>query len=145
MPVEEAFLGGPEHCGRVVGEGAVFLPDCGDGAEACIGHGIVEVAYGFVGECMARISLVFLGDALLSVAVLLSPCCSPLGAGLGGPLPPVGGAEDLRPPPGFPLLVEHPGLQPPPLGLLFPPLFRRSSSAFSCFSDSRHAMWHSFF
>ena len=71
MLVEEAVLGGLEHRGWVVGEGAVCLPDCGDGAVAGVGHGVVEVAYGFVGEFMVRISLVFLGDALLSVDVPL--------------------------------------------------------------------------
>ena len=71
MLVEEAVLGGLEHCGRVVSEGAVFVSDRGDGAVAGVGHGLVEVAYGFVGEFVARISLMFLGDALLSMGVPL--------------------------------------------------------------------------
>ena len=71
MLVDEAVLGGLQHRGRVVGEGAVCLPDCSDGAVAGVHHGVVQVAYGFVGELMVRISLVFLGDALLSVDVPL--------------------------------------------------------------------------
>ena len=71
MLVEEAVLGGLEHCGRVVGEGPVFLLNCGDGALAGVCHGVVEVAYGFVGRFAARISLAFLRDALLSVHVPL--------------------------------------------------------------------------
>ena len=71
MFVEEAVLGGLEHPSRVVAEGAICLPDCGDGAVAGVGHGVVEVAYGFVGEFMAQISLVYLGNALLSVDVPL--------------------------------------------------------------------------
>ena len=35
---EEAVLGGLEHCGWVAGEGAVLLPDRGDGAVAGIGQ-----------------------------------------------------------------------------------------------------------
>ena len=69
--VEEAVLGGLGHRGRVVCEGAVCLPHCGSGAVAGVGHGVVEVAHGFVGEFVARMSLVFLGDALLSVDVPL--------------------------------------------------------------------------
>ena len=69
--MEEAVLGGSEHCSWVVGEGAIFLPDSGDGAVAGVGHGVVEVAYGCVGEFVACISLVFFGDALLSVDVPL--------------------------------------------------------------------------
>ena len=38
---EEAVLGGLEHCGWVLGEGAVFLSDRGDGAVAGVGHGVV--------------------------------------------------------------------------------------------------------
>ena len=45
--------------------------DCGDGAVANVGHGVVEVAYGFVGDLVARISLVLLDNALLSVEVPL--------------------------------------------------------------------------
>ena len=69
--VEKGVLGGLEHRGRVVGEGAVCLPDCGDGAVAGVDHCVVEVVYGSVGNFMARISLVFLGNALLSVDVPL--------------------------------------------------------------------------
>ena len=36
-----------------------------------VGHGVVDVAYGFVGEFLARIALVFLGDVLLSADVPL--------------------------------------------------------------------------
>ena len=67
--MEEAVLGGLEHGGWVVGEGAVRLPDRGDGAVAGVAHGVVEVAEGFVGEFMLRIPLVLLGDALLPVDV----------------------------------------------------------------------------
>ena len=91
---EEAVLGGLEHCGWVVGEGAVLLPDRGDGAVAGIGHGVVEVAVGLVGEFVLRIPFVFLGDALLPVDVpplqvrpdlgYLCPAVVYLAAGLGG-------------------------------------------------------------
>ena len=66
---EEAVFGGLEHCGWVVGEGAILLPDRGDGAVAGVGHHVVEVADGLVGEFMLRIPLLFLGDALLPVDV----------------------------------------------------------------------------
>ena len=69
--VEEAVLGGLQHGGRVVGEGAVWLLDCGDGALAGYGHGVVEAADGFVADFMLRTPLVFFGDALLSVDVPL--------------------------------------------------------------------------
>ena len=69
--VEEAVLGGLEHRGRIVNDGAVWLSDSGDGAVAGVGHGVNEVADGFVGEFMLRIPLMFLGDALLSVDVPL--------------------------------------------------------------------------
>ena len=91
---EEAVLGGLEHCGWVVGEGAVLLSDLGDGAVAGVGHGVVEVADGLVGEFMLHIPLVFLGDALLPVDVpplqvcpgvgYLRPAVVYLAAGLGG-------------------------------------------------------------
>ena len=91
---EEAVFGGLEHCGRVVGEGAVLLPDCGDGAVAGVGHGVVEVANGVVREFMLRIPSLFLGDALLPVDVpplqvcpdvgYLCPAVVYLAAGLGG-------------------------------------------------------------
>ena len=76
---EEAVLGGLEHCGWVVGEGAVLLSDCGDGAVAGVGHGVVEVANGLVGEFMLRIPLVFLGDALLPVDVPPLQVCPGVG------------------------------------------------------------------
>ena len=68
---EEAVLGSLEHGGRVAGEGAVRPPDPGGGATAGVGHGVVQVADGFVGEFMMRIPLVLLGDALLPVDVQL--------------------------------------------------------------------------
>ena len=67
--MEEAVLGGLEHGGLVVAEGAVRPPD--RGAVAGFGHGVVEVADGFVGELMLRIPLVLLGHALLPVDVRL--------------------------------------------------------------------------
>ena len=98
---EEAVLGGLEHCGRVVGEGAILLSNRGDGAVAGVRHGVVEVAVGLVGEFMLRIPLVFLGDALLPVDVpplqvcpgvgYLRPAVVYLAAGLGGV-----GAEEGR-------------------------------------------------
>ena len=69
--VDQAVLAGLEHCGRVVCEGAVFLPHWGDGAVAGVRHCVDKVAYGFVGEFMVRIWLVLLSDALLSVDVPL--------------------------------------------------------------------------
>ena len=55
----------------VIDEGAVLLPDRGDGAVASVGHGVVELANGFVGEFMLHIPFVLLGDALLPVDVPL--------------------------------------------------------------------------
>ena len=72
---EEAVLGGLEHCGWVVGEGAVLVPDRGDSAVAGVRHGVVEVADGLVGEFMLRIPLVFPGDALLPVDVPTLQVC----------------------------------------------------------------------
>ena len=69
--MEEAVLVGLEHGGLVVGEGAVLLPDSGDGAVASVRHGVVEVADGLVGEFMLPIPLVHFGDALLPVDVPL--------------------------------------------------------------------------
>ena len=92
--LEEAVLGGLEDLGWVVGEGAVLLSDRGDGAVAGVGHGVVEVADGLVGEVMLRIPFVFFGDALLPVDVPLLQVCPDVGylrpavvylaAGLGG-------------------------------------------------------------
>ena len=92
--LEEAVLGGLEHGGWVVGEGPVLVSDRGDGAVAGVGHGVVEVADGLVGEFMLRIPFVFLGDALLPVDVTLlqvrpdvgylRPAVVYLAAGLGG-------------------------------------------------------------
>ena len=69
--LDEAVLGGLAHGGWVAGEGAVLLPARGDGAVADVGHGVVEVANGFVGEFMLRIPFVLLGDVLLLVDVPL--------------------------------------------------------------------------
>ena len=83
--MEEAVLGGLEHGDRVVGEGAIRLADRGDCAVAGVGHGVVEVADGFVGEFMSRIPLVLLGNALLPVDVPLlqvSPAVAYVAAGL---------------------------------------------------------------
>ena len=92
--LEEAVLGGLEHGGWVLGEGAVLLSDRGDGAVAGVGHGVVEVADGLVGEFMLRLPFMFLGDALLPVDVPLLQVCPDAGysrpavvdvsAGLGG-------------------------------------------------------------
>ena len=91
---QEAVLVGLEHCGWVIGEGAILLSDLGDGVVAAVGHGVVEVADGLVGEFMLRIPLVFFGDALLPVDVPARQVCRGAGflrpavvyraAGLGG-------------------------------------------------------------
>ena len=87
-------LGGLEHDGWVVDKGAVLLPDHGNGAVAGVGHGVVEVADGLVGEFMLRIPFRLLGDALFPVDVPLLQVCPDVGylrpavvdmsAGLGG-------------------------------------------------------------
>ena len=77
--LEESFLGGLEHGGWVVGEGAVLLSDRGDGPVACVGLGAVKVADGLVGEFMLRIPFVFLGDALLPVNMPLLQVCPDVG------------------------------------------------------------------
>ena len=77
--MEEAVLGGLEHGGWVVGEGAVLLPDRGDGAVAGVSYGVVEVTHGLVGEFMLRIPFVLLGDALLPVDVPLLQVCRDVG------------------------------------------------------------------
>ena len=102
MLMEEAVLGGLEHGGWIVGEGAVLLPDRGDGAVAGVSHGVVEVADGLVGEFMLRIPFVLLGDALLRVDVplrqvrpdvgYLRPAVVDVAAGRGG----VGVEEDRQ-------------------------------------------------
>ena len=63
----EAVSGGFEHSGRVVDGGASLLPDRGDGPVAGVGHGVVQVVDGLVGEFMLRIPFVLFGDALLPV------------------------------------------------------------------------------
>ena len=77
--LEEAVLGGLEHGGWLVYEGAILLSDRGDGAVAGVGHGVVEEADGLLGEFMLRIPLVFLGDALLPVDVPLLQVCPDVG------------------------------------------------------------------
>ena len=77
--LEEPVLGGLEHSGWVVVEGAVLPPDRGDGAVAGVGHGVVEVADGLVGDVMLRIPFVLLGDALLPVDVPLLQVCPDVG------------------------------------------------------------------
>ena len=77
--LEEAVMGDLEHGAWVLGEGAVLLPDGGDGAVAGVGHGVVEVADGLVGEFMLRIQFVLLGDALLPVDVPLLQVCPNVG------------------------------------------------------------------
>ena len=77
--LQEAVLGGLEHGGWGVGEGAVLLPERGDGAVAGVGHGVVEVANGLVGHFRLRIPFVLLGDALLPVDVPLLQVCPDVG------------------------------------------------------------------
>ena len=110
---EEAVMGGLEHCGWVIGEGAVLLPDRGDGASAGVGHGVVDVADCLVGEFMLRIPFVFLGDALSPVDVpplqvcpdvgYLHPAVVYLAAGFGG----VGVEEGRQLLLGMPEVMEH--------------------------------------
>ena len=75
----QCVLGGLEHCGWVAGEGAVLLPDRGDGVLAGVGHGVVEVADGLVGEFMLRTPFMFSGDALLPVDVPALQVCPDVG------------------------------------------------------------------
>ena len=92
--LEEAVFDGLEQSGWVVDQGAVLMSDRGDGAVAGVGHGVVEVADGLVGEFMLRVPFVLLGDALLPVDVPLLQVCPDVGylrpavvylaAGLGG-------------------------------------------------------------
>ena len=63
----------------VVGEGAVYLTDPGDGALAGVSHGTVGVWYGPVGQLMACVALMLLGDALVSVGVPLLQVCPDMG------------------------------------------------------------------
>ena len=76
---QKAVLDGLEHSGWVVGGGAVLLPVSGDGAAAGVGHGVIEMAGGLVGEFMLRIPFVLLGDALLPVDVPLLQVCPDVG------------------------------------------------------------------
>ena len=69
--MQEAVRGGLEHGGRVTGARVVRPPDCGDGAVAGVGHGVVEVADGSLREFMWRIPLVLLSDPLMPVDVPL--------------------------------------------------------------------------
>ena len=111
--LEEAVLGGLEHGGWIVGEGAVLLSDRGDAAVAGVGHGVDEVVDGLVGEFMLRIPFVFLGDALLPVEVPLLQVCPDVGylrpavvyvaAGSGG----VGVAEGCQLLLRMPEVMEH--------------------------------------
>ena len=111
--LEEAVLGGLEHGGCVVGERAVLLPGCRDGALAGVGHGVVEVTDGLVGEFMLRILFVLFGDVLLPVDVPLLQVCPDAGylrpavvdvaAGRGG----VGVEEDCQLLLHMPEVMEH--------------------------------------
>ena len=111
--LEEAVLGGLEQGGWVVGDEAVLISDRGDGAAASVGHVVLEVADGLVGEFMLHIPFVFLGDALLPVDVPLLQVCPDVGylrpagvgvsAGLGG----VGVEEVPQLLLGMPEVMEH--------------------------------------
>ena len=68
---------------------------------------------------------------------------SPLRVGLGVPLQPVGGAEDLRPPPVLPIPGDPPRLRTAPSGLPLLAFLCRSFSAFLSFANSRRFMWNS--
>ena len=72
--VEEAVLVGLEHCGWVVGEGAVLASDRGNGAVACVGHGIVQVAYGLVLKFVVGVPFMFPGNALCATVACLLGC-----------------------------------------------------------------------
>ena len=76
---EEAEVGALDHRGRVVVEETVVLPDCGDGVLANVGHGVIEVAHGYVGAFVEGISLVFLGHALMYMGVPLLQFCPDVG------------------------------------------------------------------
>ena len=92
--LEEAVLGGFEDGGSVVVDRAFLLSDRGDGAVVGVGHGVVEVVDGLVGEFMLLIPFLLLGDALLPVDVLLlqvtpdvghlCPAVADVSAGFGG-------------------------------------------------------------
>ena len=94
MLIEEAVLGGLEPGGWVVGEGAVYLPDHGDGAVGGVDNGVVQGAVGLRGKYMLCIPFLLFGDALLPEDVpnfqvrpdvrYLRPAVVYVAAGLGG-------------------------------------------------------------